>query len=408
MRRLLAAGADINTSSQIGTPLALAILKSRADIIHELLRAQASVTVSAGRWGTLLHVACAVDDYDTIDAILVESKAALNERSTVDCKLLESFMFPSATGTPASRLIIPSTDVGLNHKKNPTPLQLTAMYGCTRAMRRLLSAGAQFLILTSTGQTLEMLATRNGRSKWLAGFLREMNSYYLKYSEIRTYKNPKAFDQYNKDPNGENAIMLAASRGDRDCLKWLLRFKSWALTDVNKLGETALYLAAKNGHEKCVDLLTSFGADINDPGEFDGLTPLVVAARHGHLACVQSLLKSPATFPFEDGASWNWKTTAIHEAAAENHVAIITVLLEAGHQVDVLDNDGHTALMVAAAHNNVDAASALLQERADVTLRGRDSQTAWDIANGRGHTNVTRLIDAAASRRLISRWSYRS
>ena len=95
-------------------------------------------------------------------------------------------------------------------------------------------------------------------------------------------------------------------------------------------------------------------------------TPLQIAARHGHLECVQVLLSRKVTTeatrtsdevftkPSEvwiniaddsEGSGW----TALHEAAAGGHKAVVQALLKAGADAQARASDGQTPAQLAQA-----------------------------------------------------------
>jgi len=95
------------------------------------------------------------------------------------------------------------------------------------------------------------------------------------------------------DANGNNALHVAAAKGDLQAVQNLLEsLDSDAVNAENATGETALFFAAANGHLEIVKLLVSTG-NLNFPNQHDA-TPLFMAAREGHYEIAQVLLENGA------------------------------------------------------------------------------------------------------------------
>merc|ERR550537_2042827 len=98
-------------------------------------------------------------------------------------------------------------------------------------------------------------------------------------------RNPKVEE---KDPNGFQAIGLAALRGHAEICKALLDKKA----DVNAKdedGETPLMKASAEGHLEVVKLLLAAGADV-DALDKNDMSAIKKAARWGRTECMMELL----------------------------------------------------------------------------------------------------------------------
>lgn len=153
--QLLAAGADIDAWSQIGTPITLAILQTQNDVMHHLLRAGASLTASAGNIGFPLHVACAGDNRDAVAAAIGATTNGRNERNAINQRHLECLKTPNERGNLSSKLDIinrRSENEILEHDREElTPLEVTAMFNSTRALKILLAADVEYRTLSKNG-----------------------------------------------------------------------------------------------------------------------------------------------------------------------------------------------------------------------------------------------------------------
>lgn len=182
------------------------------------------------------------------------------------------------------------------------------------------------------------------------------------------------------DPEpGQNALMYAAERGNKECIELLIK----AGVDVDmpsRKGKTALYLAAARGQAETVERLIQENANPNVPDR-EQRTPLMIAAWGGWNQVVKTLVAKHAALDERDdggytavfhaatngkhdalkalmdahanpdiplnlpGITKNW--TPIMEAAREGDLKSVEILLQGGAQKKLVNGDGKTALMVA-------------------------------------------------------------
>lgn len=90
--------------------------------------------------------------------------------------------------------------------------------------------------------------------------------------------------------------------------------------------------------------IENFLSDLNQAGKF-GRTPLMTAATTGAIEVIRALLRYGA----QVGATGIRRLTALHEAGAHDHVAVVELLLDNGAAIDSISEDGVTPLMCAAA-----------------------------------------------------------
>lgn len=115
-----------------------------------------------------------------------------------------------------------------------------------------------------------------------------------------------------RDNRGWEPLHEAAWANNTGCLQVLLQKGNVNVNAKSFEGETALLLAAKKGNHQCIAALLHYGADPNlttpegysalwedfwalgDVAAFDGATPLLAAAQEGHYKCVELLLSYKA------------------------------------------------------------------------------------------------------------------
>jgi euchromatic histone-lysine N-methyltransferase len=84
--------------------------------------------------------------------------------------------------------------------------------------------------------------------------------------------------------------------------------------------------------------------------------------------------------------------TPLHVAAAEGHVLTAHVLVQAGAELDAIDDEQNTPLMLACIKGKANVVRYLLSAGADLTLRGDDGMTCLHLATQSGHLECVHVI----------------
>jgi ankyrin repeat protein len=166
----------------------------------------------------------------------------------------------------------------------------------------------------------------------------------------------RGIDPDTTDREGTTLLMAAAGAGYIDVARVLIGGKA-KVNARNQFGESALMVAAIRGHRTMVEFLIQHGADVNPPG----WTPLMFAAVKGHVDIVKLLLAKGARV---NAASENG-TTALMLAAREASLDTVLVLIELGAAVNLRNLAGATALGMALDGKRQDVVSALLRAGAE-------------------------------------------
>ncbi|CAE7825401.1 unnamed protein product, partial [Symbiodinium microadriaticum] len=203
-----------------------------------------------------------------------------------------------------------------------------------------------------------------------------------------------------RDPHGNTPLMLASANGHIQMLCFLLEAGA-RLNSQDHNQKTALNLAAAHGYAEIVSLLLEAGLD-KDWQDVHGTTPLISACIAHHVKVVEVLLAAKAsTDKIQQHGS-----TALMWASAKGHTRIVSLLLEARASTDEGGVDS-TALIDAAINDNIDSVYLLLNARAAISSVDKHGKTALAWASSLGHDEVSDLLLTFESRlahELRIRW----
>ncbi|ALD61953.1 ankyrin repeat protein [Mollivirus sibericum] len=161
-------------------------------------------------------------------------------------------------------------------------------------------------------------------------------------------------------------------------------------------------------------LAIKYGADVSAGVRGTTETPLHFAIRKGATRVVSALLKAGAQNDSTDeqgsatlhvaeaniNALVGADETLLHLAARKGEPQVVSMLLEAGAQIDSIDDRGFTALHVAAVEGRIDVVEVLLDAGANPLLLARDRKdgvsvvSAEFLARAAGHHETARRIAA--------------
>jgi len=222
-----------------------------------------------------------------------------------------------------------------------------------------------------------------------------VTTYDLKDVEDVFKKNPQSVNQ--KDENGLPPLYLAAMYGNQEAVNFLLA--NGATVDIfacaylgqNQEGEellknnpalvgattndgrTALHYAAEKGNYAFAQILVGYDADVN-ARDNAGRTPLIEASHGGPW-------KKGTAVNIVDLLVKNNASVDIFIASAIGNANIIGHLLKQSKEsINLVDQNGHTALYHAARNNHFEAVKLLVENGAEVDKACTDGQTPLETA----------------------------
>ncbi len=203
-------------------------------------------------------------------------------------------------------------------------------------------------------------------------------------------------DPNEPEPDGTTPLMRAVHGQMPDTAELLID----AGADVNKAnsyGVTALYIAARAGDSAATQMLLAAGADANAALPTSGETVLMTAAKAGNAEVVAALLT---------GGTEGVALTALGEARAAARIAeaagysLLPNPTVATNYADVNARDrwyGRTAVMIAAAEGHLDVVRLLVDAGSDLNLADAEGSTSLSLARSYGHLDVAALLEGAGA-----------
>jgi ankyrin repeat protein len=205
------------------------------------------------------------------------------------------------------------------------------------------------------------------------------------------------------DVAGYAPLHHAAATGNNQLLESLLAVLVHvqpAVVDVrDKNGRTALQWAVLRGHGQAIQSLVNAGASLvreDNDGRCALQHAIVTAAtaagqREFYHNMVRYFIQSGADVARRDSAG----ATALHLAAESGDVEMMGILVELGGSgVNVLDDDGETALFYAVRGGQIDAAKKLVDYGVDLQSANSSQETIADYCEALGDEKARSFLDS--------------
>jgi ankyrin repeat protein len=219
---------------------------------------------------------------------------------------------------------------GMFDEHGGSPMGVAAAYGCASYLKDLVDVGYDINGLDNHNLTALCIASSLGTLEVLTELFELGAGIEIPCGE-----------------DGATALVYAAWAGEVEVVRRLLQSGARA-NSRDKNGATAVYVATSRNHSEVIEVLLEAGADPNLSGE-GRETPLWLAVFNGAIEAVKVLARNGANL--EERL---YGYTALHGAAMLNMTEMVKVLVEAGANVDALDDNGKDAHHFAAENGNVE------------------------------------------------------
>ena len=145
--------------------------------------------------------------------------------------------------------------------------------------------------------------------------------------------------------------------------------------------------------EEALELLLKYGLDLNAQ-HYVHTNPLEAAILGGSVSLLRKCIDNGAVLNVQN----HYGKTALYSAADEQMADAVNVLLQNGASPDIQENELRWgALHKAAFHGNAEIVSALIKAKADVNLLTSDGDTPLHMAAWKNHPKIAKLAHTAAS-----------
>ncbi|KAF9949571.1 phosphate system positive regulatory protein pho81 [Mortierella alpina] len=192
------------------------------------------------------------------------------------------------------------------------PLHYVSMYGYADCAKYLLSLGASIRTTDHDGFRPLIYSVMNGRTECVEIFL--ANNVEIEASR-------------EGDPI---PLSLACHYGHEDIAMMLIERGGANVRASNADGLEALHITCREGHTRLAKTLTTKGARLDQEDKYMCWTPLFYAASEGHVDCVKILLEAGCNVNVLDEHGM----TPIYYAASEGRADCVELLVEAGGKVE--------------------------------------------------------------------------
>ncbi|XP_042233704.1 uncharacterized protein LOC121873891 [Homarus americanus] len=207
------------------------------------------------------------------------------------------------------------------------------------------------------------------------------------------------------DPDSGHPFTRAALQGDVSTVKDFVSRQTF--DPSSKKAQHALLVACRTGNVELTQVLLNAGVDVHCKDAKSGWQPIHIATYRDHVAVVEALAmhgewrRGVALVRFR-GITCN----LLHLAANFGCLAVLRFLLShtvrLGLHIEVRDAAHWTALHHAAFEGRLQAVTLLLQAGADVNIGDPHGVTALHVAAYRDHTNIVRfLLSRGANPKMI-------
>ena len=303
------------------------------------------------------------NNIEEITEILNEQYRELDEKGGTRGIRLHNLAF-RGDAAGVSRLLDMGADIEKPNSSG-TPLMHAASYGQLEVVQLLIDRGANIMTLDIGSNRSEGSAIDHAAVYGKETVVRELLAKGAKFTFQSMYPNlfpnrhePRNYILLQKCASGESApiVRLLLEQGAN----------VEALEGKRNNGKTPLLLAAQGGHYDSIRALLEYGADIN--AIYNKKTALMLAIEgwshlnDGRAAVIELLIDKGINIDMVDEDGDTALMISAHRNRLYESLRIFQIILKKGADISIRNTGGETVLMIAAANTDFDVIECLLQE----------------------------------------------
>lgn len=165
-------------------------------------------------------------------------------------------------------------------------------------------------------------------------------------------------DTESRDANGRSALLLATHQNAIDVARILIDTGA-NVNAMDNISDSPFLYAGAEGRLEILRMTLAHGADLTSVNRYGG-TALIPAAHHGHVETVRELLKTEIDIDHVNNLGWTaLLETIILGDGGPTYIEIARLLIEAGADINIADENNVTPLAHATSRNYTEIADML-------------------------------------------------
>ena len=426
---LITKGADVNSvDKDQATPLTVILEQETyglyGNIVKMLLKNEADVNYKTYSGFTPLMLACASETYSlNYVRILINNEADIDAKNN-DNETALMFACEDGLYTIAKLLVYKGADVNIKNNDGETAYTLARDYEHDRIVKLLYKAGAEDDILADYNEEFLNSEDRTAVYDNLIKGIKHDDLDIVR--EILRNNEDDHIDFNYKDLDGNTLLILAVKVENENIVKILVDHGA-NVNETNDNKQTPLMYAVILNYINIVKYLLKNGADVNlrdgddhtindyaniygvddkimallEENNYDQLdysdnkSMLIEAIKRGNINAVSNL-----AFVFGmdlDTQDGNTRDIPLILATKLDNEIIVRILIDAGANVDIKDDNGNTALMISSSKGNENITRILIDAGADMNIKNNERNNALILATNNGHENISRILISAGA-----------
>ncbi|KAK3223597.1 hypothetical protein Dsin_010622 [Dipteronia sinensis] len=264
-------------------------------------------------------------------------------------------------------LITAGCNINSRTASGETALMICVRYRHEDCLKVLVSAGADFGLVNSTGQSASSIAKS---ARWTLSFQQAVVDMILAGKIVRS-RNASIF----------STLMFVTQANNVEALEKLIEQGDTDLDEQDDDGYSAAMIAAAAGHAEVFRLLLHAGANIKLQNKY-GETAISLSELNQNGEVLEKVMLE---YALEEGRNSSTGIYALHRAAIRGDLDLVRMLISRGYDVNAADSDGYTSLMLAAKGGHGQLCELLILSGARCDIENAKHETALMLARKNGY-----------------------